>query len=71
VLDEALDRSSLSNPSSEQNGLQSKEMNKIYSRVVFSIYVHKNEFSFLNRILVVSAQLASISEIPIRTSCNG
>jgi hypothetical protein len=37
-------------------------LNEIYPRVAFSIYVHKNEFSFLNFILVVTAKRAPISE---------
>jgi hypothetical protein len=37
-------------------------LKEIYSRVAFSIYVHKSEFSFLNFILVVTARQAPISE---------
>jgi hypothetical protein len=42
-------------------------LNKIYSCVAFSIYVHENEFSFLNFILVVAAKRAPISEIAMPT----
>jgi hypothetical protein len=42
-------------------------LNEIYSRVAFSIYVHKSEFSFLNFILVVSAKRASISQSAMPT----
>jgi hypothetical protein len=42
-------------------------LNEIYPRVAFSIYVHKNEFSFLNFILVVTAKRAPISESAMPT----
>jgi hypothetical protein len=42
-------------------------LKEIYSRVVFSIYVHKNEFSFLNFILVVTAKQGPISESALPT----
>jgi hypothetical protein len=42
-------------------------LKEIYSRVAFSIYVHKNEFSFLNFILVVTAKQAPISESALPT----
>jgi hypothetical protein len=43
------------------------EAAKSRSRVAFSIYVHKNEFSFLNFILVVTAKQASISQSAMPT----
>jgi hypothetical protein len=42
---------------------QVRPLNEIHSRVAFSIYVHKNEFSFLNCILVAFAKRASISPV--------
>jgi len=41
-------------------------LREIYSGVAFSIYVPKKEFSFLNRILMVSAKRAFISPVSAR-----
>jgi hypothetical protein len=42
-------------------------LKEIYSRVAFSVYVHKSEFSFLNFILVVTAKRAPICESEMPT----
>jgi hypothetical protein len=42
-------------------------LSHVLKRAALSIYVHKNEFSFLNSILVVTAKRASISQSAMPT----